>query len=439
MRFLPPDQIAFWYKSSLQKSGYQELYGFARDFWKDMARRGYHAIPPGFVARLMARFMAVSVGEKIPVVSELASESEYLEKIFTAHGADRLEGIFLLSGADRDTVVAQGIFQQIIERLPSFRYDELVFSDSDLEKSFAIASSASAGFNVDAALNSIYSKALADFSRMDFRFYADDIFEIGHPNLFERPADRFFFRRMTRAMKGMSFWTRSVFTLKEESSWVVAKYGEPQTLPLGGYDELTNKGNISSLVTSELAYIDESLDFDLFDYKLLENQLTYFKRDSGAVFRIRRDILIKVTLSEFCENERHLGLLFGWCFNFAEKLIEVFVKDMVEVIIVLDGFKPSSLEDASNFFSHLLREKGLAERIRLLLAKENQSFKELLRESAQTWVFSAQSIGIGRFVTVEFPQSDSFAVLPPDDQERLLGQLLNDAIERMVKNADSPV
>ena len=312
MRFLHPDQIAYWYKKSLQRSGYKELYAFARDFWKDLVRRGSYAIPPGFVARLMERFMSVPIGEKEPIRPEFPSEDEYLEKIRSAEGADRLEGIFLLTGADRDTAVAQGIFQQIIERLPPFQHDALVFSDSDLEKSFALVQVIPGGIDVDGVLEKIYSRALEDFARTEFRFYADDIFEIGHPGLFERPADRLFFRRMTRTMKGISFWTRSVFTLKEESSWVVAKFGEPLVLPLGGYDELSNKGTLSSLVPSELAYIDESMAFDLFDYKLIENQLTYFKRDSGAVFRIRRDVLLKVSLTEFFEHERHLGMLFAW-------------------------------------------------------------------------------------------------------------------------------
>ncbi|MBU1106961.1 MAG: hypothetical protein KKB51_09865 [Candidatus Riflebacteria bacterium] len=436
MRFLYPDQIAHWYKRSLQKSGYKELYAFARDFWKDLVRRGSYAVPPGFVARLMECYMSVPVGEKEPTRLDFTAENEYIEKIRVAEGADRLEGIFLLTGADRDTAVAQGIFQQIIERLPPFQHDELVFSDSDLEKSFAIGHIVPGGFDVETALEKIYARALDDFDRTEFRFYADDIFEIGHPSLFERPADRLFFRRMTRTMKGLGLWTRSVFTLKEESSWVVAKYGEPQVLPLGGYDELSNKGNLSSLVPSELAYIDESLAFDLFDYKLIENQLTYFKRDSGAVFRIRRDILIKVSLSEFFEHERHLGMLFAWCFNFAEKLIETFVKDMVEVVIALDGYKPSSLNEACEFFRHFLREKRLDKRIRLVTGLKDEMVGKELRENSQNWVFAARETGFGKHVGVDFPQSDEFAGLPGDEQERIMGSLINEAIERMVMNAD---
>ena len=441
MRFLHPDQIACWYRQSLQKSGYKEVYAFVRDFWKDLVRRGSHATPPGFIARLMSRFMAVPVGEKLAGHVGFAAENEYLDAICRAEGADRLEGVFLLTGADRDTALAQGIFQQILDRLPPFQHNEIVFADAELEKSFSVEHATSAGFDVDQALDAIYANAAGEFRRSDFKFYADDIFEIGHPNLFERPADRLFFRRMTRAMKGMSFWTRSVFTLKEESSWVVARYGEPQTLPLGGYDELTNKGNLSSLVPSELAYIDEKLEFDLFDYKFIENQLVYFKRDSGAVFRIRRDIVVKVSLTEFFEHERHLGLLFGWFFNFAEKLIETFVKDMVNVIIVLDGYEPSSLHDAGEFFTHFLREKSLAARIALLAGKAcAASLPERLRSNAQAWYFGdPKAFPEGNTVPFVFPQNDEFAAMPPDEQEKMLGELINNAIDGMVKGADGKI
>ncbi len=440
MRFLLPDQIAFWYRQSLQKSGYKEVFAFVRDFWKDLVRRGSHAVPPGFVARLMGRFLSIPVGERLAGHVGFAAENEYLDAICHAEGADRLEGIFLLTGADRDTALAQGIFQQIIERLPPFQHSEIAFADSELEKSFSIEHAVSAGFDVDQALNDIYANAAGQFKRSDFRFYADDIFEIGHPGLFIRAADRLFFRRMTRAMKGMAFWTRSVFTLKEESSWVVAKYGEPQTLPLGGYDELTNKGTLSSIVPSELAYIDDSMQFDLFDYKFIENQLMYFKRDSGAVFRIRRDIVVRVTLTEFFEHERHLGLLFGWVFNFAEKLIETFVKDMVNVIIVLDGYEPSSLKDAGEFFTHFLREKMLDKRIMLLAGRKAAvTLPEKLRANAQTWYFAAKDEPGQKSVRFVFPQTDEFAATKGDEQEKILGELINEAIDGMVKGADSQI
>ncbi|MEW6708742.1 MAG: hypothetical protein AB1403_02880 [Candidatus Riflebacteria bacterium] len=435
MILLRPDQIAFWYKYSIERSGYREIYGFVRDFWKDLVRRGNRAIPPGFLARLLEIWMTVPAGDRNPQVHPPESETRYLQLIRNAAGSDRLDGVFIISGADRDTAKAPPIITQIIDRLPAFRHSSLVFSDSELEKSFSLEVSHSAGFNVEQALEQIYSQALQEFASIEFKFDTDDIFEIGHPQLFERAADRFFYRRMVAAMHGLGTWTRSVFTIKEESSWIVARYGEPQVLPLGGYDELTNKGTLSSIVTSELAYIDESMDFDLFDYKFIENQLMYFKRDSGAVFRIRRDVRVKICLTAFFEHERHLGLLFAWCFNFAEKLIDTFVKDMVNVFIDLDGFTPSSLADACSFFGHFLREKGLDSRICMTAGKSRTSTTMQLRENAQTWLFAPEPDENSLFVGLVLPQSDEFARTDENEQFKILGALINESIERMVKHA----
>jgi hypothetical protein len=436
MILLRPDQIAYWYKQSLRRSGYTELYGFARDFWKDLARRGNKAFPPGFLARLLEAYMSIPAGDKIARQQPFELEDKYLKMIRNADGADRLEGVFILTGADRDTNLAQPIITQIIDRLPGFRHPAIIFSDTELEKSFQTEISHSAGFEVEEALEQIYTQAINDFNEQNYRFSADDIFEIGHPALFERTADRFFYRRMAGAMQGLAIWTKSVFTLKEESNWVVARYGEPQVLPLGGYDELTNKGTLSSLVPSELAYIDETMEFDLFDYKFLEKQLMYFKRDSGAVFRIRRDIKIKLKLSEFFENERHLGLLFAWIFNFAEKLINTLVKDMVNVFIELDGFTPSSLPEACSFFGHFLSEKRLSDRICLSSGEIRTSQELQPRTEAQTWFFSYQPAQEGIFIPLHFPQSDEFATMEQSEQYQILGNLINSSIERMVKHAE---
>jgi hypothetical protein len=379
--------------------------------------------------------MSVPAGVHIDNAKLPEIETRYLSMIHAAEGADRLDGVFIITGADRDTALAQSIIMQIIDRLPAFRHSSLIFSDAELEKSFSCEGSQSAGFNVDQALDQIFSQAINEFMADELSFDTDDIFEIGHPNLFERAADRFFYRRMTGAMRGLATWTRSVFSIKEESSWIVAKYGEPQVLPLGGYDELTNKGNLSSIVPSELAYIDETMDFDLFDYKYIENQLMYFKRESGAVFRIRRDIRVKINLSEFFEHERHLGLLFAWCFNFAEKLIDTFVKDMVNVFIELDGFEPSSLKEAFSFFGHFLREKGLSQRICLICGNQRTSDEMQLRKNAQTWLLAPEPEPDSIFIPLNIPQSDEFARLDQDEQNRILGSLINESIERMVKHA----
>lgn len=436
MRFLFPDQIAWWYMSSIEASGYRSLKPFIKKFWVNLVVNGNQAFPPGFVARLFETWITADIGEKIPNHKHLESENAYLKKIRSTDGADKLDGIFLLSGADRNLELAQPIIMQIIHRLPAFHNPNIAYSASDLEKSFS-SSPNNAGFDANNALDDMYNKVHEQIAVAEFKFYPDDLFEISHPDLFERPIDRFFHQRMARVMKGLAIWTKSVFTIKEESSWIVSKYGEPQTLPLGGYDELTNKGSLSSLVPSELGYIDESMDFDLFDYKFCENQLMYYKRDSGAVFRIRRDIVISVRLSEFFEHERHLGMLFGWSFNFAQKIIETFIKDLVNVRLVFSGFVPSALNEACEFFRHYLKENRLNNRIRITVGKDADKKPLPLRPDAQIWYFAETAPENARLIYTNFPQTNEFAALDYDSQEMELGNMINNLIESMVRHADS--
>ena len=433
MQLLKPEQIACWYQSSIESSGYKSLYGFARDLWKDLTRKGNKAFPPGFLARLIETLMSISVGEKLELAAPNLKEDEFIKLLKGSEGFDRLEGIFILNGADRDTVIAQNILSQLIERLPVFRSKFLMFSDSDLEKSFSLNVPVYPAFEPEKILSELYTDVINQYHQNKFRLIAADIFEIGHPDLFEKHTDRIFYRKMMKATSGITTWTQSVFTLKEESNYIVAKYGEPQVLPLGGYDAISNKGNLSSLIPSELAYMDSETDFDLFDYKFLENQLMYFKRDSGAVFRIRRNILIRINLTEFFEHERHLGLLFAWCLNLSEKIVETFIKDLIMIHISLEGYEPSSLKEARRFFSHFLEEKGIQNKIALI---EGEFDFESVQDNSQTWVFAENSTQDCRFVKIQFPQTDEFAKLEGHEQERILGHLINKAIESMVEDAD---
>ncbi len=435
MQLLKPDQIAYWYKYSLQRSGFSEIRVFVREFWKELAKEGNTAFPPGFLALLIEELMSIPAGNKIDGAAPLESEVQLIEGLRNSHGFDRLEGIFILNGADKDLELGKSILRQLIDRLPQFRSSWLVFSGPDMERSFSSASQNS-GFDCEKTLDLLYKDFYQQLEIKEFGLSSSDIFEISHPSLFEKPTDRIFYRKMTTAMNGISLWTQSVFTLKEESNWVVARYGEPQVLPIGGYDAISNKGNLSSIIPSELAYIDETMEFDLFDYKYLESQLMYFKRDSGAVFRIRRNVHVKVDLTEFFEHERHLGLLFAWVQNLSEKIVETFVKDLVNIYIHFSGYQPSSLTDACNFFKHFLKEKGLGNRISLVDEKDGISADEI-REESQSWLISDRPDDDKKFVRVVFPQSDEFARMEPSSQEKILGNLVNKAVELMVENADS--
>lgn len=439
MQLLKPDQIAAWYKYSIESSGYTKLADFVIDIWKELVSTGNFAFPPGFLARLVDLMMAEPAGIKDDNQSALSIENDIIKALTSSPGFDKLEGLFIISGADRDTKKGKEIIIQLIERLPAFQCHTISMTPSDVEKSFS-APAIGRGLEAPRLLHEAYQSFLNQLKESNFKLTSIDIFEIGHPDLFKKTSDRIFYRRMMRATRGIRKWTQSVFTIKEESNWIIAKYGEPQVLPLGGYDALSNKGSISSLVPSELAYMDSEMEFDLFDYKFLENQLMYFKRDSGAIFRIRRDIKIHVKLTEFFEHERHLGLLFAWCLNLAEKIIETFVKDLVNVYIEFSGFEPSSLKEACNFITHFIAEKKLNDRIFISDRKNNIKF----REKSQHWLISdepqtqelQENTDTIRFIKCIYPQSEEFVSLNFDSQERELGLLVNKIIEGLVGNAD---
>ncbi len=67
---------------------------------------------------------------------------------------------------------------------------------------------------------------------------------------------------------------------------------DEDTFPIGGYTSISTRGSIESLLHSQLAYMEETEDFDLFDVKFLRNELFYYSRDENQFFRRRRTFLI---------------------------------------------------------------------------------------------------------------------------------------------------
>ena len=57
--------------------------------------------------------------------------------------------------------------------------------------------------------------------------------------------------------------------------------------PAGGFSGVTQRGALQSLVTSELVYMDDGADIDLFDVRYVTNELLYYARDEGSLLRHR--------------------------------------------------------------------------------------------------------------------------------------------------------
>lgn len=433
MALLTPAQIQAWWQTSLAVSGFRQLDDLPRRVWRDAVLHGKNALPPGFFALLWERLTRRNAGTRTDRAG-LAAEDELLTALGHVPGFEHLEGLFILHGAQPNEEFVTGVLAQVLDRLPGFHHPQVQMAARDLDAVLDQPPAPDPSFPAARLLSVTCLDALARLQAAPLALTAADLFEIGHPHLFRLPADRTFYRRMMAGILGIAPWATGTFTLKEESSTVVAQFGEPQILPLGGYDSLATKGDISSLVPSELGYIDEEMEVDLFDYKFSENQLLYFKREEGAVFRIRRDVTVALELTPFFEHERHLGLLFAWCFVLAERLMETFVKDAVRLFFRFSGFQPTAFKEAGAFFRYFLEEKGIFRRIFLSsLGEPPADFQSI---HTQGWLLGGKPDPQRKHVPLAFPQSDEFAAADPGEQERQLGASVVTVLKRMIGDAD---
>src|SRR5262249_50648468 len=60
---------------------------------------------------------------------------------------------------------------------------------------------------------------------------------------------------------------------------------EEDTYPVRGFASMSTSGTIENLVPSELIYMDDSRDVDLFDVRYVEGELLYYVRDESALRR----------------------------------------------------------------------------------------------------------------------------------------------------------
>ncbi len=433
MALLKKPEITAWLNASLEASGFRHLEPLPQRIWKDAVRAGKNALPPGFFGLLWERLTHKTAGTHRERAG-LPIEEELLARLARIPGFEHLEGLFILRGARPPEEFTAGVFAQVLDRLPGFHSPAIQMASLDLESVLEQPAAPDPAFPAARHLQTVYQDALSRLAAAPLALTPVDLFEIGHPHLFRSPADRTFYRRMMAGVSGLAHWATGVFTLKEESAMVVAQFGEPQILPLGGYDSLTTKGDISSLLSSELGFIDEEMAVDLFDLKFCENQLLYFKREEGAVFRIRRDITVDLELTPFFEHERHLGLLFAWCFVLAERLMETFIKDAVRVFFQFRGFTPSAFREACAFFRFFLEEKGIFKRI--FLSSLGDPPADFQSARAQGWKLGGPPDERLKHIPVSFPQSDAFAAADPLEQERELGASIVQILKQMIGHAD---
>lgn len=69
---------------------------------------------------------------------------------------------------------------------------------------------------------------------------------------------------------------------------ISARAEEEDTYPVGGFSALSTVGSLENLVTSELVYLEDHGEIDLFDVRFAQGELLYYTRDEATLLRTHR-------------------------------------------------------------------------------------------------------------------------------------------------------
>lgn len=428
MKFLDPQQVYCWYQNSLQYSGYREINSWCLNMWRTLAEQGNCAFPPGLIAKLLEKLTHTTLGIRTPKDQNL--EDKLVLLIASGRGFTQLEGKFLIAKQQElDPIKCLAIIKRINEKLGNFYHKDILFSSNDVDQAILLSSTEEHSFSK--ILTHMYKQAISYMIKNGTSIDENDIFEIMHPHLFVSPTARSLFHKMVYTQKQLRDNVAGEMTPIKEHDSVTTVFGEPQSLPLGGYDSITTKGDLGSLVPSELAYIDESEKIDYFDYKYMHNELMYFKREEGIVFRIRRHIHLVLELDYEMEHERNLADLFAFSLVFCEKIFQTFIKDIVFVNVYFQGYLPSEIQSAISFLQHYLQEGNYDNKVTIYKGTQIQSLSQE-EKRYQNWYIGDTNINVKMDKKINFV----FPKLADTNAEKrcfLLADIIDELLEKITR------
>ena len=192
----------------------------------------------------------------------------------------------------------------------------------------------------------------------------EDRFELDHWEALHREELRLGCRQIIRVAQQLgAFDLRSLPAPPEEAD-ADTVLEDDSPYPTGGFSEITNHGSFENLVLTELAYIEESGDVDLFDVRFVENELLFYQRDSGQLRRRRRRIHFVLALGALWQAKstgypvRYATLVQALVLRMARDLFAVFEDDAVEVHIHFvegEDAEESDLTPVHNLMEVLLK------------------------------------------------------------------------------------
>lgn len=432
MNFLSSEEIRDLYNASIDFSGYKTLNKQTIDLWIKFLLLGFNDLPVGFLARLSDKLTHIISGQENSNPKN-ENENNLIDFISKDQGFKQIEGEFIISGKNINNEKLFLTIEKIIDKIGTFSKQNLKFTEKDLMDSFALEKEPNDNnFNLKSNLEKIINDSYNKVLEITELINEEDLFEIRNPKLFlSDPRAINLYRVMNKTLKEINFFLIGEVSLKQEDDYILAKYGEEQVLPVGGYDSLINKGDISSLLSSELAYIDPTEKIDYFDYKYMQQELLYYKREEGSIFRIRRSILIDIETDYSIEHEKNLAVLFAFCLSLVEKLINVFNKDIVKISLSFSGDLATSMTYALNFFKFFIKRQKYEQNVFIL--NKNDKYKAFEDTSYQSWLIAKEPIKEIKFVKLDLPTFDLINTLEEKNRGRFLADIINDIIEISVE------
>lgn len=130
---------------------------------------------------------------------------------------------------------------------------------------------------------------------------------------------------------------------RKETPLVPVDLNDPGLFPQGGLDQLSTHGSIENLVRSELVYLEDSPDVDLFSLRFVENELLYYTRDEGQLQRAQREVHVVLELwpesyIQYPDHHARLSTMLRATINrLVDDLFDLFESDALHIALYASG------------------------------------------------------------------------------------------------------
>lgn len=119
-----------------------------------------------------------------------------------------------------------------------------------------------------------------------------DVFLAEHIDVLARPSQRLAAAQVWAISDRFAEAWPARVRIADRAGWILAPAAVDDAYPMGGFSGIGSRGPIENLVPSELGYIEESADWDLFDLRHAEGELLFFVRDEAVLARCPHRVLL---------------------------------------------------------------------------------------------------------------------------------------------------